>query len=231
MFRSTISILRSVKPLQLMSHSQQTITTTVINRKYRGKEEKILFYKEKLPTLTAVEKITLRDRDFETLVQTHLSSRKVKYGDYDFSECNEGYILCYINAYQRKKEPQNVFYGVFYGENHPLNSAGAVEGIQSPLHGKDKAILNAIRNFPKIKAKQLCICTDSVRTIEMIPYRGYVKVSTSMILDRKDAYEQLTAVARLRDDLKLRIMYAPSRVIYKMRRAIWLASRAESEQQ
>ncbi|KAG4079436.1 hypothetical protein HA402_008976 [Bradysia odoriphaga] len=225
MFRSTIAILRSLKPVQIMSHSQQTITTTVM------KNRKKLFYKEKLPTPTGVETVTLRDRDLGTLVQTHLSSRKVKYGDYDFLECNEGYILCYINAFQRKKEPQNVFYGVFYGENHPLNSRGPVEGIQTLLHGNDNAILNAIRNFPKIEAKQLCICTDCVLTITMIPEKDFEKVSTSMILDRKDAYEQLTAVARLRDDLKLRIMYAPSNVIYKMKRAKWLASTAEMEQQ
>ncbi|XP_037043417.1 uncharacterized protein LOC119079535 [Bradysia coprophila] len=229
MFRSTISILRSLEPLQLMSQRSMT----------GMKNKKNPFAKEKLPPLTAMETITSRDRDLETLVQTHLTSRKVKHGDYDFSECNEGYILCYINTLQRKKEPQNVFYGVFYGEDHPLNLQGPVKGIQTLLHGKDTAILNAIRNFPKIEAKQLCICTDCTRTIGMMrrlpeySENGY-RMSAGRILERKDTYEQLTAAVRLRDDLKLRIMYTPADVIIKMRRAMWLAtlaSRAEIEQQ
>lgn len=70
--------------------------------------------------LPAFETISINDRDMEDLVQVHLSSQKTKHGDYDFLECKEGYILCYINAFQQKKMPQNVFYGVYYGEKHPL---------------------------------------------------------------------------------------------------------------
>ncbi|KAG4067753.1 hypothetical protein HA402_005525 [Bradysia odoriphaga] len=226
MFRSTI--LRSLKPLH-MSHSQRTMTI-----KKNGQNP---FVKEKLPTLTPMETITMRHRNLETLVQTHVTSRKVKYGDYNLMECNEGYILCYINAFRQRKEPHNVFYGVFYGEDHPLNSNGPVKGVQSLLHGKDTAILNAIRNFPKIETKQLCICTDCTVTIGMMrrlpeySENGY-RMSEGRVLERKDTYEQLTAVVRLRDDLKLRIMYAPSDVIIAMRRALWLAtlaSRPENE--
>ena len=52
--------------------------------------------------------------------ETHLSIRKVKYGDHEFMECPDGFVLSYVHAYLRKKEPNDVFYGVYFGEKHSL---------------------------------------------------------------------------------------------------------------
>ncbi len=68
------------------------------------------------PDLPSMEFITNKSLN----VDTHISCKKVKYGEYEFMECKEGYILCYINGYLRKKEPQNAFYGLYYGDSHPL---------------------------------------------------------------------------------------------------------------
>lgn len=53
-------------------------------------------------------------------VDAHLSRRKVKYGDHEFTECPDGFVLSYIHAYLRKREPNDAFYGVYFGAKHPL---------------------------------------------------------------------------------------------------------------
>lgn len=72
--------------------------------------------KFQLPDLPKMELI----KNVSVDIEPHLTSRKVKYGGHEFMECTDGYILCYIHAYLRRKEPQDAFYGVYYGSNNPL---------------------------------------------------------------------------------------------------------------
>lgn len=45
----------------------------------------------------------------------------VKYGDYEFKECLEGFVHVYIQAYKHPREAESAAsYAVCYGENHPL---------------------------------------------------------------------------------------------------------------
>lgn len=71
-----------------------------------------------LPDLPQIEVISISNSMEHN--DAHVSIRKVKYGDFEFMECKEGYILCYIQAYLKRKEPQDAFYGVYYGIKSPL---------------------------------------------------------------------------------------------------------------
>lgn len=82
------------------------------NRKNPFAKEKV-----KLPDLPKIELIRAKD---SLSAQTHLTTSKVKYGDYEFSVCEEGYILSYIQSYIKRRDPQDVFYGVYYGRDHVL---------------------------------------------------------------------------------------------------------------
>lgn len=47
--------------------------------------------------------------------------KKVKHGDYEFTECSDGFVHIYATAYQNRRDPNSLAgYAVYYGLNHPL---------------------------------------------------------------------------------------------------------------
>lgn len=56
-------------------------------------------------------------------INNFLSSnfKTIKHGDYEFTECLEGFVHIYATSYQYKRDPHSLAgYSVYYGSNHPL---------------------------------------------------------------------------------------------------------------
>ncbi|KAJ6641212.1 hypothetical protein Bhyg_06147 [Pseudolycoriella hygida] len=166
------------------------------------------FKKEKLPDLPTVDFIAAKEIDFTI----HSTAQKVKFGDHEFLQCREGYILSYITGYANEKL-QKYYYGVFYGLNHPLNSYGNVNGLTKMDHLNQFAALRVLETFPNIENKKLCICTDSNITMRMLNHmetyyeNGFRSVRNGEFLQNKATYEAVNKVMRLRNDLELRVLH------------------------
>lgn len=68
------------------------------------------------PTIEGIRKLEL-----ETLLPANF--HKVKYGDYEFTECKEGYVQVHMKGWVDKRDVSNLIagYGVSFGKaDHPL---------------------------------------------------------------------------------------------------------------
>lgn len=66
------------------------------------------------PPIDVIDKLSLNNflpSNFKT----------VKHGDYEFTECMEGFVHIYATAYQYNRDPKALAgYSVYYGSGHPL---------------------------------------------------------------------------------------------------------------
>lgn len=75
--------------------------------------------KKPLPEYPKIEAI--RTLELETFLPSNF--RTVKYGEFEFTECKEGYVQVHVKGWTNDRDKSNVVsgYGVCYGkENHPL---------------------------------------------------------------------------------------------------------------
>lgn len=73
--------------------------------------------RQKLPPYPPIE--VINSLDIKRFAPTNF--KYVKYGDYEFKECLEGYVCIYASGYQFPRPPNApAGYAVYYGKNHPL---------------------------------------------------------------------------------------------------------------
>lgn len=65
--------------------------------------------------LPAIEFFRGRDEK----VQTLMSSKVQKHGDYQFMQCPDGFVVCFINGYEMPHS-RDSFYGVGFLKQNPL---------------------------------------------------------------------------------------------------------------
>uniref|UniRef100_A0A1A9WGL9 Ribonuclease H n=1 Tax=Glossina brevipalpis TaxID=37001 RepID=A0A1A9WGL9_9MUSC len=84
-------------------------------------------------------------------------------GCYDFQINEDGYILVYTDGscFNNGGENACAGYGVYFGDDHPLNAAEPVTGRVTNNVGEIQAAIYAVRTAKSLGIDKLCISTDS----------------------------------------------------------------------
>ncbi|XP_073829125.1 ribonuclease H1 [Musca autumnalis] len=122
-------------------------------------------------------------RKHEDGQQQHGSSKMVKYestvcesvglkhiGEYSFNIDDEGFVIVYTDGscFNNGKANACAGFGVWFGDNHPLNAGKPVGGRVTNNVGEIQASIYAIKTAKNLGIKKLCICTDSQFLIKSI---------------------------------------------------------------
>ncbi|XP_037888460.1 ribonuclease H1 [Glossina fuscipes] len=84
-------------------------------------------------------------------------------GPYEFQINEEGYILAYTDGscFNNGGKNASAGFGVYFGDNHPLNVAEPVTGRVTNNVGEIQAAIYAVKTAQKLGINKLCISTDS----------------------------------------------------------------------
>ncbi|XP_036331716.1 ribonuclease H1-like [Rhagoletis pomonella] len=105
---------------------------------------------------TKIEKINIKkERDAKI--------QRLKVGNYVYNVDNDGYIDVYIGGHGENIGNWNCMagYGVYFGENHPLNVAEAASGRMTRNVGDIEAAIAAIEAAERVGIPKLCLHSSS----------------------------------------------------------------------
>lgn len=112
------------------------------------------------------------------------------------------------------------------------NISGPVDTPHTLIHAKETAVLRAIETLPDVGIKKLCICIDCTATIRTIgrlhsySENRFRSFTNDAVLRTKDTLEALNKALRLRNDIQYRFLYSQTDVLFNMKEAKKLATKA-----
>jgi hypothetical protein len=138
----------------------------------------------------------------------------VKHGQYEFKECLEGYVHVYATAHSTHGLAG---YAVYYGEDHPLNSMGPVEGRLGIRHARLYGFLQVLRTLPKDLFKKVCIGLDDLKlttflssNLHSMSENAFHSTYTGRLNKDLETNMEINTLLRTRTDLTFRLQYVPS---------------------
>ncbi|XP_055374371.1 ribonuclease H1 [Condylostylus longicornis] len=125
-----------------------------------------------------------------------------KFGNMQFPIDSEGFVICYTDG-SCEGNGQNIAaagFGVYFSENHPLNTAKPVSGRPTNNVGEIQASIYAVKLALDLGIEKLCISTDSQFLINSITQwvkgwkkNGWRKKDGTMVKNSED-FKELNAL-------------------------------------
>lgn len=158
----------------------------------------------------------------ETLVESHF--RTVKYGEYEYRECLDGFVQVYCHGHLRPEHVEHngcASYVLVYGEDQPPNMCGPVERRQTEKHAILYSVLQALKNIPTNSYKKVCICVcesgviDFIcRAIPELSENSYRSVRTGRLIQDLETSMEINEILRARQDITVRMKFIPTGIGY-----------------